>query len=128
MSCDFFIDKNLYIHYKNDNNFSFINLERIKEYYYDITYEDYHEYDYETYEKNFFTFEDNDYEKRCKKLIEYQLKPKMKPIVIYNKGRFNKFIFEKKYKKKIEYEIKIRNKEWDDIKKIMKIEERYENI
>jgi len=50
----------------------------------------------------------------------------MKPIVIYSNNTFNKLSSENKYKKIIEEEIKLFNKTWNDVSKIIKVENRYE--
>jgi hypothetical protein len=50
----------------------------------------------------------------------------MSPIVIYSESSFRKDLFDKKYRKMVEDSITKQNKQWDDIKTIIKKEERYE--
>jgi len=110
MSCDFYIDKDLHI-YNNDNTIlSYINLEHERGYYWFSTTLD---------------EDENEYNTKLLELIEEQLKSNMKPIVIYSNNKFNKLSFENKYKKIIENELNIYNKSWNDIHKIIKIENRY---
>jgi RNase P/RNase MRP subunit p30 len=52
----------------------------------------------------------------------------MKPIIIYDNNNFNTLSFERKYKSLVEDKINERNKKWSDIKKIIKVERRYERI
>jgi len=109
MGCDYYIDKSLYIYNYKDNLLSYINLEKIKGYYwYDID-EDDPDYDFEAYE-------------------EETLKPSMEPILIYINNTFSKLSFKQKYEKLIEYELKICNKTWEDVNKIIKKEERYKRL
>jgi chromosomal replication initiation ATPase DnaA len=71
--------------------------------------------------------EDEDgYDDEYKKYIKDTLKPYMKSIVIYSNKTFHKSSFENKYKQVIENEIKLCNKTWNDVNKIIKIEDRYE--
>jgi hypothetical protein len=107
MGCDYYIDKSLYIYDYQDKTLSYINLEKSRGYYWYYKDEDEWDYDFEAYKKNI-------------------LEPSMEPIIIYNNNTFTKLSFEKKYEKLIDYELKISNKTWEDINKIIKIEERYE--
>lgn len=110
MGCDYYIDKNLYIYYHNDNKYSVINLERQRGYFY-----------------NSFDEDDEDYEKKLAKEIKDCLKPNMKPIVIYSNDSFHQPNFEYKYKELIENEVKKDfNKKWSDIKEVIKKESRFE--
>ena len=110
MSCDYYIDKNLCIYDYNDEIFSNINLEHEKGYYFFISVLD----------------EDEDgYDTELAQYIENILEPSMKPIVIYSNKIFHKLSFENKYKKIIENDIKKFNKTLNDVKKIVKIEDRY---
>ena len=52
----------------------------------------------------------------------------MKPIIIYNNNNFNNSIFEDKYKNLVKNEINKYGKEWNDVSKIIKVEERYERL
>lgn len=116
MGCDYYIVVNLYIYF-NDNEYNYltIELERHKCYYY---YDEYGEYD-----------EYNKY--REEKLDEYTkstLRPTMKPMIIYDNHNFTKLSFETMYKSLVENKINERNKKWSDVKKIIKVERRYERI
>jgi hypothetical protein len=107
MGCDYYIVINLYIYF-NDNEYNYltIELERHKGYY---SYDDY----------------DEDEEK----LDEYTksiLRPTMKPMIIYDNESFKKISFERMYKSLVEDKINEHNKKWCDIKKIIKVERRYE--
>ena len=111
MGCDYYIDKNLEIYDYNDKEISYINLEHERSYY------------------SFSSLLDEDedkYETELAVYIEDILKPNMKPIVIYSNNTFNKLSSENKYKKIIEEEIKLFNKTWNDVSKIIKVENRYE--
>lgn len=108
MGCDYYIDNNLYIYY-NDNNNSFINLDR-KSGYFNIIEEGYID------DANEVTMDD--YKKNI-------LETKIIPILIYNNNTFHNLSFQKKYKNIIEQNIKDYGKEWKDIKEIVKKEERY---
>ena len=111
MGCDYYIDKNLNIYDYNDKIISYINLERERGYYWFTSMLD----------------EDEDgYDAEVAQYKKNKLTPKMKPIVIYSNNTFNKLSFENKYKKLIEDEIKIFNKTLNDVKNILKIEDRYE--
>ena len=111
MGCDYYIDKNLHIYDYNDKEISSINVEHERGYYWFMSVLD----------------EDEDgYDVELAQYIKDTLTPSMKPIVIYSNNTFNKLSFENKYKKIIEDEIKICNKTLNDVKKILKIEDRYE--
>ena len=112
MSCDYYIDKDLNIYDYNDEIISYINLEHERGYYWFISVLD----------------DDEDgYDSELDKYIENILEPSMKPILIYSNNTFNKVSFENKYKKIIEDDIKRFNKTLNDVNKIIKIENRYEN-
>jgi len=93
--------------------FSWINLEHEKGYYWFSAAADEDEEGYDT--------EYTEYIKR-------KLQPSMKPIVIYSNNTFNKLSFENKYKKTVENELKIVRKTWNDVNKIIKIEDRHERV
>ena len=110
MGCDYYIEKKLVIYYKDSSNCSYINLSHEKGYFYDLNYDE----------------DEKDYENKYNEHINEQLKPNMKPIRLYIDNNFINEIFEKKYKKIINDELKISNRKWEDIKKIIKKESRYE--
>ena len=111
MGCDFYIDKDLQIYDYNNIIISHINLDKEKGYYWFASILDEDEDDYET---------------EYKKYIEDTLQPKMNPILIYSNNSFNKLFLENKYKEMIERELNVLNKTWNDINKIIKVENRYE--
>lgn len=108
MGCDFYIVKYLCIYY-NDDTCESINVSKENGYYYFDA-----DSDEENYEQKI-----NDYKKNI-------LKPQIKPIVIYDNNTFIKSCSENKYKTFIEDKIKDDNKKWNDITKIIKLENRYE--
>ena len=111
MGCDYYIDKYLHIYYYNDIIFSYINLKHEKGYYWFVSLLD---EDEDGYEEEYIQYKKN------------KLEPVMEPIVIYSNNTFNKLSFENKYKEIIQYELNLFNKTWNDINKIIKIENRYE--
>ena len=111
MGCDYYIDKNLHIYDYNDIEISYINIEHERGYYWFMLSID--------EDDNWYDAEFNEYKKHI-------LESTMKPIIIYTNNTFNKLYFEIKYKKIIESEIKIFNKTLNDVKTIIKIENRYE--
>ena len=110
MSCDFYIEKNLNIYYHNNDIFSSINLEKTKGYFWSYGGDE----------------DEYDYQYQIEELKKEQLKPLINPIIIYNKNKFIISSFEEKYKTMIENHIKEFNKNWSDIKLIVKKEERYQ--
>jgi chromosomal replication initiation ATPase DnaA len=108
MGCDYYILKLLRIYY-NDAHYLEIELDRQKGYYDDQFDED-----------------AEDYDDQLNKYIENILTVKMDPIIIYNQGQFKKTSCESKYKTLIENELKKYDKNWLDVTKIMKVEERRE--
>lgn len=110
MGCDYYIEKSLEIYYFNEKIYSMITLERDKGYYY---YPDIDE-------------DDENYEKIIAKTTKDQLRPTMEPIIIYENSIFKNDKLEDKYKSMIDEELKRKKKEWKDIKKIMKVESRWE--
>jgi hypothetical protein len=110
MGCDYYIDKNLELYDYNDTMFSWINLEHERGYYWFSSLLDEDEDEYET-----------EFDLYIEKILE----PAMKPIVLYSNNTFNKLSSENKYKKIIEDDIKLYNKTWNDVSKILKIENRY---
>jgi hypothetical protein len=111
MGCDYYIDKNLHVYDYNDIEISYINIEHERGYYWFMLSID--------EDDNWYDTEFNEYKKHI-------LESSMKPIIIYTNNTFNKLYFEIKYKKIIESEIKIFNKTLNDVKTIIKIENRYE--
>ena len=111
MGCDYYITKDLFLYDYNDNAFSYIDLEKDTGYYWFASTLDEDEYGYE-----------EEYA-RYKRDV---LKPRMEPIVIYSNQAFGKRQFEMKYKRRIEENLKFVNKTWNDVNKIIKIENRYE--
>ena len=110
MGCDYYIDKDLHVYDYNDRVISYIELEHEKGYYYFASS---------------FDEDDNRYDEELTQYIKCTLEPKMKPIMIYSNNTFNTLSFENKYKKMINYELDLLNKTWNDINKIIKIENRY---
>jgi len=108
MGCDYYIQKLLRIYFEDDDYLSFV-VGTERGYYIDI-----YDEDEEDYERKI-----NDYIKEC-------LTPKMKPIIIYNNGVFNKPTYETKYKYIVENFMNDCGKKCSDITKIIKIEDRYE--
>ena len=107
MGCDYYIDKSLYIYDNFNRLISKLNLEHSIGYYSYYIDDDENDFDYEIYSK---------------KILQLT----MKPIVIYVNNTFCKPRFEEKYKKLIDYELIENNKEWYDVNKIIKKEDRYE--
>jgi predicted nucleic acid-binding protein len=66
-------------------------------------------------------YEDEVIESRKRSLSVYK-----KPILIYNNKSFNKLLCETKYKARVEKFINECGRNWDDITKIIKVEERIE--
>ena len=111
MGCDYYIDKDLCIYDNDDEMLSYITLEHERGYYWFCSLLD----------------EDEEgYDVELSQYIKNKLEPNMKPIMIYNNNTFHKLLFENKYKKIIENELRILNKTWNNVNKIMKIENRYE--
>jgi chromosomal replication initiation ATPase DnaA len=114
MGCDYYICKDLEINFKY-GDYTMINLERDSGYFHFSLDED-----------------DPDYDTKYQEYIEETLKPRMKPITIYEDNAFESKKLEDKYKSLIEEELETYNKnrsikkEWKDIIKIVKIETRYE--
>ena len=110
MGCDYYIQKVLYIHFEDDNYLRFtIGTERG---YYHSVYDS-----------------DDETEDYDRKLIEYKKKcltPQMKPIIIYENSVFSKPIYNTKYKSMVETFTKDCGKNFSDITKIIKKEERNE--
>lgn len=110
MGCDYYICKYLYIYYLNENIPCLIELSK--------------EYGYFYYPN--LDSDDEEYEKINQKYINEQLKPSMKPIIIYENGKFIEENKENKYKTLVQNELNNQKKNWDNIKLITKVETRYE--
>jgi hypothetical protein len=110
MGCDYYIEKSLKIYYFNEKIYSSITLERDNGYYYYPSIDE----------------DDENYETIFAKTIEDQLRPTMEPIIIYEDSIFKNNKLDNKYKSMIERGLKKDKKEWKDIKKIMKVESRWE--
>ena len=111
MGCDYYIDKDLHVYDHNNIIFSYINLEHERGYYWFGSLLD----------------EDGDgYDNELSQYIKNTLEPNMKPIIIYNNNTFVKLSYENKYKKLIEDDLRLYKKTWNNVNKIIKVENRYE--
>jgi len=108
MGCDYYIAKVLYIYCKCDKDYC-VELYRDRGYYYcDL---------------------DTDNADNATKVMEYKkrmLTPGIPPMVLYDNGSFKNVHYENKYSYLVNYEIAKYHKNWNDIVKIVKVEERYE--
>lgn len=68
----------------------------------------------------------DDYDYKWEEYKKTVLTPQIKPIIIYNNRTFAKYDFQLKYKSIIEDEIIDHKLEWNDVKKVIKVERRYE--
>lgn len=115
MGCDYYITKQIEIDFHYSIHPLFIELERDQGYYCFSLDED-----------------DPDYDEKEAEYINDTLKPSMKPIFIYEEGNFMSKKLENKYKDLIDQELELYNryhenkKEWKDIRKITKVEHRFE--
>lgn len=107
MGCDYYIMKVLHIYYDYNKFFS-IELERIRQYYIDLKIDS----------------DEDDYEEKINEYYKSTLTPEMKPILIYENNNFIKLSFDTKYRHIIEDELYERGKQWNEIIKIIKVEER----
>jgi len=122
MGCDYYIVKALEIDFAhgvgvlndkrcNRSTFSqFIDLERNERYYYDFNLDE----------------DDPNYDKLEREHIQNILKSRMEPILIYDGEEFKSKNLELKYKEVVEKELLKCEKTWKDVRKICKIEYRYE--
>jgi chromosomal replication initiation ATPase DnaA len=92
-----------------------IELERKKGYFDDF---DDDEFDYDE--------DEGDYEAKTKKYNDLMLTPQTKPVVVFANNQFTKSHFEQKYKRKIDDKLNECGKQWCDIVKVVKLEERFE--
>jgi len=109
MGCDYYIVKLLHIYY-NVTEYLEIELDRERMYY--------DEFDYDE--------DADDYHEKWEAYTSEILTPKMSPIVIYGDGRFRKEVFESKYKEIVDIKLHKHSKNWDEVVKIIKVEERHE--
>ena len=80
-------------------------------------------------EQNFYCYADEDdimYEDEVIESRKRSLIVSKKPILIYENKSFNKLLCETKYKARVEKFINECGRTWDDITKIIKVEERIE--
>ena len=108
MGCDYYIEKYLYICYK-DKTKDYITLSIDRGYFYFSELDE----------------DDPDYETKNNELISLQLEPRNKPLIIYQKDEFVTNLLENKYRPIVERNIQ-NGKSFLDIKKIIKKESRYE--
>lgn len=111
MGCDYYIDKDLRIYYYTDTVFTNINLQHLPGYFW---------FDHSLDE------DEDGHDEELNLYIMQTLEPFMKPIVIYRNNTFSNPSFETKYKNQIEDTLNTLDKDWNDVKQIVKIEERYE--
>jgi hypothetical protein len=132
MGCDYYIEQNLYIHY-NDNSVEYINVEREKAYYTDmrdnlnIINEEHDSIEYTNLQRDKYTEIYNNLKLEWEKIKQAHLEPKEPPLLIYINHTFINEYLSNKYSHRLEFEM-INNdyKTWDDINKIILLEERYE--
>ena len=107
MGCDYYIDTNLVVYYKHESEWkaTYILLHQERGYFYETNIDS----DEEGYDEK----------------IQEQLKPRMKPILIYTDDAFCKPQYEDKYKDWILHYLP-EDKTWADIAKVVKKESRYE--
>lgn len=111
MGCDYYIDKDLHVYDYNNIIFSYINLEHERGYY---------------WFSSLLDKDEDGYDNELSEYIKNKLEPNMKPILIYSNSIFVKLSYENKYKKLIEDNLKLYKKTWNDVNKIIKVENRYE--
>jgi hypothetical protein len=115
MGCDYYIEHNLWIHYKN-KCISYVNLYRERGYYYDYFDDD-----------GLLIDCDNESDSLREKLKRYHLRPRTEPITIYANNTFINAEYSQKYNAILEFEIINHDyKTWDDINEIILCEERTE--
>jgi hypothetical protein len=111
MGCDYYIEKCLYICYK-DKSKDYISLSIDRGYFY------FSDLDEDEYESDEFKIKYNE-------LVKLQLEPKRKPLIIYQDDKFLTNFLEIKYKPMVERNLQ-NGKYFGDIEKIIKKESRYE--
>ena len=111
MGCDYYILKLLHIYYSDTEYFEIIlNRERG---YFDC-------------DADVFDEDEDAFEEKFNAYRQCVLTPRIDPIIIYVNRRFNKRLTEDKYKSIVEDVLHEYNKHWSDVKKIIKVEKRYE--
>ena len=108
-SGEYFIEKNLHVHYKNDLAYSIINLTREKRSYY----------------KDMYDEDSLDYDINMEDYIQRHLKSYTEPIVIYSDSAFLKTLYIEKYKNVVQVKLNRDRKKWVDVDRILKVEDRY---
>lgn len=117
MGCDYYIVKQLEIDFHYGIDPLFIELERDRGYF-DFSFS--------------LDEDDPDYDAKEAEYIAEMLNPRMLPIIIYEEVEFKSKKLEDKYKVLIDQQLELYNKyhenkkEWKDIRKITKVEHRYE--
>lgn len=110
MGCDYYILKKLHIYYAEQEYLDIeVKLER-----------GYFQYDGD------IDSDDETADQQVNEYIQYILTPKMKPILIYDGQKWNKKETENKYKSLLDNTLKENNVLWEQIIKIIKLEERRE--
>lgn len=109
MGCDFFISKKLNIFYKNNGEHTSIELDKKKGYFF---------YPY------FLDQNEENYQEKVMKYRSNQLRPDTPPIIIYEDDRFKRDYYKDKYTMIVEFYLNRENKEWKDVKRIVKFEDR----
>lgn len=109
MGCDYYIVKSLEIDFNYSISSRFIELERNRGYF-DLDLDE----------------DDPNFDKLYKEYILDTLEPAMDPILIYVEEEFTSKKVELKYKEMVENELLKLGKAWIDVRKICKIEYRYE--
>ena len=107
MCSDYFIEKCLHV-YINDIDYFIIRLYKDKNYYH---------YDFST--------DDKDYEKKINKYNKNIVIPQFQPIILYDNYIFKNSFYENKYKYIVKNYLIKYHKTWEDIIKIIIVEERY---
>ena len=109
MGCDYYIIKQIQIHYKNDNTgFVPIEVSRDRGYFYYSNLDE----------------DEEDYEYECRISKEKQLTPEMNPILLYENGKFIKDTYNTKYIRMIEEANRIYRRNMTDVLYIYKDEVR----
>jgi hypothetical protein len=109
MGCDYYILKLLHIYY-SETEYVEVELDRERGYYDDLQFDE----------------DADDFDEKICEYMEEVLKPTIDPIVIYSNNNFNKSSCKSKYESLVTSEINKNNKTWNEIKKIIKVEERRE--
>jgi hypothetical protein len=109
MGCDFYICKNIHVCY-TDQTYSVIQLNKERGYFHYPCLLDEDEDEYvQFYEES----------------IRQQLKPATNPILLYKNNSFRQERFDSKYRKMVEKKLEHDKKNWEQVSKIVKLEERY---